>query len=289
MVAIIPIPAFTDNYIWLLRDGRGAVVVDPGDAAPVLAYLAAHDLALTAILATHHHGDHVGGVTALLERFPVPVFGPARERIPGRTNAVADGDRIVVPGLPGTLAVLDIPGHTAGHVAYFGEIDGVPVLFCGDTLFAAGCGRLFEGTPAQMWASLSALAALPPATRVYCGHEYTLANLRFAQAVEPHNPDVAARPGPGRGNAGARRADAAVDDRFRARDQSVPARGAARGARFGGAPRGAAAAGRRRGVCRVARVEEHVLARVARDGSWRGPPPPSVDGGRAGAYHRLQF
>jgi hydroxyacylglutathione hydrolase len=193
MVAIIPIPAFTDNYIWLLRDGRTAVVVDPGDAAPVQAYLSAHDVALTAILATHHHGDHVGGVAALLERFPVPVFGPARERIPGRTNAVADGDRIVVPGLPGTLAVLDIPGHTAGHVAYFGEIDGVPALFCGDTLFAAGCGRLFEGTPAQMWASLSALAALPPATRVYCGHEYTLANLRFAQAVEPHNPDVVAR------------------------------------------------------------------------------------------------
>lgn len=185
MTAIIPIPAFADNYIWLVRDGTRAVVVDPGDARPVLDYLAREGLALAAILATHHHNDHVGGIVGLLERHPAPVFGPARESIPRITHALAEGDVISIPGMPLRLRVLDIPGHTAGHIAYFGDIDGVPSVFCGDTLFAAGCGRLFEGTPAQMWASLCALAALPADTRVYCGHEYTLANLRFALAVEP--------------------------------------------------------------------------------------------------------
>lgn len=193
MTRIIPIPAFTDNYIWLLRQGTAAVAVDPGDATPVLAYLAQEGLALTAILATHHHGDHVGGIPALLARFPVPVFGPAHESIPGRTRALVEGDTVTVPGLPVTLAVLDIPGHTSGHIAYVGDVDGTPSLFCGDTLFAAGCGRVFEGTPAQMWASLAKLAALPDATHLYCGHEYTLANLRFALAVEPGNADIAAR------------------------------------------------------------------------------------------------
>jgi hydroxyacylglutathione hydrolase len=187
MVTIIPIPAFADNYIWTLRENRSAVVVDPGDAAPVLDYLAREGLTLTAILATHHHNDHVGGVPALVQKFPVPVFGPANESIPDRTRALREGDVIDVPGLPVSLRVLDIPGHTAGHIAYFGEVSGVRSVFCGDTLFAAGCGKLFEGTPQQMWTSLSALAALPDDTRVYCGHEYTLANLRFAQAVEPQN------------------------------------------------------------------------------------------------------
>ena len=123
----------------------------------------------------------------------VPVFGPSREKIPGRTQAVSGGDRIVVPGIGTTFDVIDVPGHTAGHIAYFGEFGGSPVLFCGDTLFTGGCGRLFEGTPAQMWASLSALAALPPETRIYCGHEYTLANLRFALAVEPASAELDAR------------------------------------------------------------------------------------------------
>ena len=193
MTAIIPIPAFTDNYVWLLRQGTAAAVVDPGDATPVLAYLAREGLTLTAILATHHHGDHVGGIPALLARFAVPVFGPARESIPGRTRALVEGDVVTVPGLPVTFATLDIPGHTSGHIAYFGEVDDVPSLFCGDTLFAAGCGRVFEGTPAQMWESLSKLAALPDATRIYCGHEYTLSNLRFAHAVEPGNADITIR------------------------------------------------------------------------------------------------
>jgi hydroxyacylglutathione hydrolase len=193
MPAIIPIPAFADNYIWLLRDGASAAVVDPGDAAPVLAYLAQERLVLTAILATHHHGDHVGGIRALLERFAAPVFGPAREEIPGRTAALAQGDRIAVPGIGAHFRVLDIPGHTSGHIAYTGTFAGHPVLFCGDTLFAGGCGRLFEGTPAQMWSSLSQLAALAPDTQVYCGHEYTVANLKFARAVEPSNDALVAR------------------------------------------------------------------------------------------------
>jgi hydroxyacylglutathione hydrolase len=187
MPAIIPIPALTDNYIWLLREGGQAAVVDPGDAGPVLDYLDRERLALTAILVTHHHGDHVNGIAALRARFPVPVYGPARESIPGRTHALADGDTIVVPGTGPALSVLDVPGHTAGQIAYFGTDGGQPVTFTGDTLFTCGCGRLFEGTPAQMAASLARLAALPGDTLVYCGHEYTLANLRFALAVEPGN------------------------------------------------------------------------------------------------------
>jgi hydroxyacylglutathione hydrolase len=185
MAAIIPIPAFADNYIWVLRNGTDAVVVDPGDARPVIDYLEREGLALRAIVTTHHHPDHVGGVPALLARGAVPVFGPAGETIPGRTHALAEGDAIALPGIGWRMRVLDVPGHTAGHIAYFGGPDDAPVALVGDTLFAAGCGRLFEGTPAQMSASLAKLAALPPATRAYCAHEYTLANLRFALAVEP--------------------------------------------------------------------------------------------------------
>jgi hydroxyacylglutathione hydrolase len=198
MATIIPVPAFSDNYIWLLREGSNAAVVDPGDAAPVAAFLDRERLALTAIINTHHHGDHVGGNEDLLARAAVPVFGPARERIPGITRGLAGGDTIAIPGIGLELAVLDVPGHTAGHIAYFGrpgpaDEGGAPVAFVGDTLFAGGCGRLFEGTPAQMFESLSRLAALPGATRVYCAHEYTLANLRFARAVEPGNAALARR------------------------------------------------------------------------------------------------
>ena len=186
MPSIIPIPAFRDNYIWLIRDGARAAVVDAGDAAPVIAFLERERLTLTAILATHHHNDHVGGNVALLERWSVPVFGPARETIPGRTQALSEGDRIEVPGIEATFDILDIPGHTAGHIAFVGTAGG-PTLFCGDTLFAVGCGRLFEGTPVQMWSSLGKLAVLAPDTSVFCGHEYTVANIRFALAVEPDN------------------------------------------------------------------------------------------------------
>jgi hydroxyacylglutathione hydrolase len=189
ITTVAPIRAFKDNYIWCLRRGTQAAVVDPGDAGPVFDYLRSEGLQLTAILNTHHHADHVGGNTDLLSKYNVPIFGPARENIPGVTRKLSEGDEIEVPGIGVRLRVLDIPGHTAGHIACYG--DGV--LFCGDTLFSCGCGRLFEGTPAQMHASLGKLADLPGETLVYCGHEYTLANLRFAEAAEPGNPALAER------------------------------------------------------------------------------------------------
>ena len=186
-------PAFKDNYLWLIHDGIHAAVVDPGDAAPILAALDAHGLTLTAILLTHHHADHIGGVPALLSRYEVPVFGPRGDGIAAVTQPLAEGDRIAVPGLALELDVLDVPGHTRGHIAYVRRSARLHWLFCGDTLFAGGCGRLFEGTPAQMAASLDKLAALPEDTEVYCAHEYTLSNLRFAQAVEPGNDALALR------------------------------------------------------------------------------------------------
>ena len=188
---LVALPAFTDNYIWMLHDGAHAAVVDPGDAAPVTAALDRLHLRLAAILVTHHHADHVGGVDALRARLQGPVYGPAREAIPQPFVPLRDGDRIEVLGQ--RFEVIDVPGHTAGHIAY-AQLDApaAPLLFCGDTLFSAGCGRLFEGTPAQMLDSLSRLAALPGDTRVCCTHEYTLSNLRFAAAVEPDNAAVAA-------------------------------------------------------------------------------------------------
>ncbi|MDP1649378.1 MAG: hydroxyacylglutathione hydrolase [Rubrivivax sp.] len=185
---LIALPAFADNYIWMLHDGARAVVVDPGDAAPVRAALDAQGLALAGILVTHHHPDHVGGVDDLRPRLQGPVYGPAREKIPGPYLALHDGASIEVLGL--RFSVLDVPGHTAGHIAYLQQAAAGakgPLLFCGDTLFSAGCGRLFEGTPAQMKTSLERLAALPAETQVCCTHEYTLSNLRFAAAVEPGN------------------------------------------------------------------------------------------------------
>ena len=183
MIQIVPVRAFTDNYIWVVRDQHYAAVVDPGDAAPVLDYLRRENLQLIAILNTHHHNDHVGGNAALLREFPVPVYGPANESIPTLTHRLSEGDSIHLAEFSLNFSVLDIPGHTAGHIAYY----GANLLFCGDTLFACGCGRLFEGTAQQMHASLQKLAALPDATRVYCGHEYTRANIRFAREVEPGN------------------------------------------------------------------------------------------------------
>lgn len=187
---LLALPAFADNYIWMLHDGQRALVVDPGEAEPVQRALDAHGLALVGILVTHHHGDHVGGLAALRPRLQGPVFGPANESIPGACEPVRQGDAVEVMGL--RFDVLDVPGHTAGHVAYVQRpTAGPPVLFCGDTLFSGGCGRLFEGTPAQMHHSLGRLAALPGSTRVCCAHEYTVSNLRFAAAVEPGNGAVA--------------------------------------------------------------------------------------------------
>jgi hydroxyacylglutathione hydrolase len=191
MTQLVALPAFVDNYIWMLHDGQGAVVVDPGDAGPVQAALAARGLVLRGILVTHHHRDHTGGIDALRPLLRGPVWGPAHETIPAPYHRLHAGDTVDVLGLH--FQVLEVPGHTAGHIAYAQTgAAAAPLLFCGDTLFSAGCGRLFEGTPAQMSASLQQLAALPADTRVCCTHEYTLANLRFAAAVEPTNADIAA-------------------------------------------------------------------------------------------------
>lgn len=189
MLEIVPVGAFKDNYVWTLRRGSKAAVVDPGDARPVLEYLARESLELSAILATHHHADHVGGIAELRRHRDVPVYGPRREPIPTVTHPVSEGDTVTLPALGVTFSVLDIPGHTRAHVAYY----GAGALFCGDTLFACGCGRLFEGTAEQMHASLSKLLALPDETRVYCGHEYTLANIGFALQVDPTNESLKQR------------------------------------------------------------------------------------------------
>lgn len=190
-MTLIPLPAFNDNYMWVLHDGRRALVVDPGESEGVLKWLGSEGIALDAILVTHHHGDHTGGVDALRHATGAQVIGPAREVVPEPLQRVADGDTIELLGL--RFEVLDVPGHTSGHIAYqCADVDGRPLLFCGDTLFSAGCGRLFEGTPQQMLASLDRLAALPDDTRVCCTHEYTLSNLRFARAVDPDNADLQA-------------------------------------------------------------------------------------------------
>ncbi len=186
MLEVTPARAFRDNYIWLIhapQHSRSIVIVDPGDARPVIEAIELNELTPIGIFATHHHPDHVGGVSELVERFNLEVWGPAGEHIPCRTHALREGDSVDLSEFQLRFQVIDIPGHTSGHIAYHGH----GALFCGDTLFSAGCGRLFEGTPTQMTDSLNKLKSLPDDTRVYCGHEYTLANLRFAQCVEPEN------------------------------------------------------------------------------------------------------
>jgi hydroxyacylglutathione hydrolase len=187
MFEISLIPAFKDNYIWLLTRGRQAFVVDPGAAAPVLQRLTKDGLELSGILITHHHADHQGGIAELLAHRACDVFAPANESITGRTHALCGGERLDVLGV--SVEVLSVPGHTLGHLTYLAP----GALFCGDTLFGAGCGRLFEGTPAQMSDSLARIAALPDETRIYCAHEYTQMNLPFALAVEPDNVELQAR------------------------------------------------------------------------------------------------
>lgn len=187
-ITIHPINALKDNYIWSIEtnSSRNAIIVDPGDAKPVLDYLHTHSLNLIAILITHHHWDHTNGIDEIIKQTPAPVYGPSNETIPHLTHPMKHHDSISLNHLPISFTVLEIPGHTHGHIAYYGN----GMLFCGDTLFSAGCGRVFEGTYEQMYESLMRLRALPNETRVYCAHEYTLANLRFAEAVEPNNPFI---------------------------------------------------------------------------------------------------
>ena len=189
MVKVATVPAFKDNYLWVIHNDTHAAVVDPGDATPIIDFLGAHQLQLAAILTTHHHADHVGGVEALLDFYQlagdIPVYGPAHERIPARTVSLTENEVVAIKELGINFNVIDVPGHTAGHIAYYAKNEGW--LFCGDTLFACGCGRLFEGTAEQMQSSLAKLKALPPATHVFCAHEYTMANIKFALAVEPDN------------------------------------------------------------------------------------------------------
>jgi len=192
MIDIRPIPAFDDNYIWLLtrRGYHGCAVVDPGDEDPVIERLQAEGLTLDAILITHKHGDHVGGIRGLKAVWPgAVVYGPAGEPIRTLERCLQGGDRVELKGLDACFEILDVPGHTEGHIAYYGH----GALFCGDTLFAAGCGRVFSGTFDQLSASLIRIGQLPASTRVYCAHEYTLANLGFAAWVEPENTELKAR------------------------------------------------------------------------------------------------
>ena len=192
MTELLSLPAFSDNYIWMVHNGRDALVVDPGDADVVRQALLQRNLLLKAILVTHHHPDHTGGVQALRDLLQGPVYAPVREDTPLPREPVSGGQHLAVLDLP--VQVIDVPGHTAGHIAYLVEPpEQAPILFCGDTLFSGGCGRLFEGTPAQMHASLSRLAALPGDTLVYCAHEYTASNLRFARKVEPDSAALARR------------------------------------------------------------------------------------------------
>jgi hydroxyacylglutathione hydrolase len=189
MLNITPIPAFSDNYIWLLHHGQNAVVVDPGDAAPVIETLQALNLTLSAILITHHHSDHIDGVPSLLAYRAVPVYAPQYEKFNFEHIKLAENDEITLPEIAQTFRVMWLPGHTLGHIAYVND----ETLLCGDTLFGAGCGRLFEGTPTQMLNSLQRLKKLNPNTKVYCTHEYTAKNIAFALTLEPDNKDLIAR------------------------------------------------------------------------------------------------
>ncbi|UJP02644.1 MAG: hydroxyacylglutathione hydrolase [Nitrosomonas sp.] len=186
MLNIHPVPAFRDNYIWVIHNRDYAVVIDPGIASPVIDYLQTEKLQLGAILITHHHSDHTGGITGLRQLCAVPVYGPGNETIAEVTHPVRENDQIDLPQLPLRLTVMDIPGHTRGHIAYYGT-DPFALVFCGDTLFSCGCGRIFEGSAQQMYQSLQKLARLPEDTTIYCTHEYTMSNIRFARAVDPEN------------------------------------------------------------------------------------------------------
>lgn len=189
MLTLIPLPAFDDNYIWVLHDDRHAVAVDPGDPAPLIAYLDTHRLALTAVLITHHHRDHTGGNTLLRQRYDCAIHAPDNPRIPAVTHVLRGGDTLDLATPDLHFEILATPGHTLDHISYVGHGS----LFCGDTVFGCGCGKLFEGTPAMMASSLDALLSLPDATRVCCAHEYTLSNIDFAKTIDGTNPALLER------------------------------------------------------------------------------------------------
>lgn len=190
----VPIPAFDDNYLWLIHGpNHTAVIVDPGDAQPVMDYLRKQQLELIAILVTHHHNDHIGGINTLTQYWDIPVYGPSSPHIPQVTHTVGDGDTVTLFNESHRFDVMTVPGHTLDHIAYEATINNQPAVFCGDTLFAAGCGRIFDGSSALLYQSLQRLNQLPAETLIFCTHEYTLANLAFAQAVEPHNQDILER------------------------------------------------------------------------------------------------
>lgn len=197
MLTITPIPALDSNYFWVIRPSlniQAIYVVDPGDATPVIDYLTRHQLTLAAILITHRHRDHTQGIAGLLERWSVPVYGPESDLIPLVTHQLGDGDLLELEGI--TFKIIGVPGHTWEHIAYFtpsSDDKSSPLLFCGDALFAGGCGRRFDGTAEIMWDSLQKLASLPEDTRIYCAHEYTQANLAFAVTVEPDNKELRTR------------------------------------------------------------------------------------------------
>jgi len=191
-IKVTSIKAFDDNYIWAITNKQVATLVDPGDASVCIEFLEKNKLILNSILITHHHSDHTGGIKTLVtycqqKQWPLTVYGPVNENIPHCDIKLNENDTVVLDKLNINFQIIDLPGHTAGHIAYFAKDHSTPILFCGDTLFSGGCGRLFEGTPEQMWNSLSKLANLPEHTKVYCTHEYTQANLAFALTVEPNN------------------------------------------------------------------------------------------------------
>jgi hydroxyacylglutathione hydrolase len=189
MLTLVSLPAFDDNYIWVLHDGHAAIAVDPGDPAPLIAFLDAHRLKLTAVLITHHHRDHTGGNVVLRQRYGCAIYAPGNPRIPDVTHPLQEGDVVTLAEPALQLDVLATPGHTLDHISYVGH----GYLFCGDTVFGCGCGKLFEGTPAMMAASLDAILTLPDATRVCCAHEYTLSNIDFAKTIDGDNPALLAR------------------------------------------------------------------------------------------------
>ena len=190
MINIEPIKAFNDNYIWLATTNEGSIVIDPGEAHKTIKYLKENDLNLDAILITHHHFDHTGGIEDMLKFRNVDVYGPVNN-IPSINKQLRDGDLFSVIGVD--FKIIEIPGHTLDHIAFFSENNGNPVLFCGDTLFSSGCGRVFEGTFEQMHKSILKLKSLPANTKIYSGHEYTQSNLKFAMEVEPLNQKLISR------------------------------------------------------------------------------------------------